>query len=302
MAQAPETASTDWLHLELIRIGEVRIGVDDLLLFLLVVAATWGVSRLFRRSVDRIGRSAGAANRPAYYAIGRIGHYLIVLIGIAMALQIAGVKLSSLAVAAGAIGIGIGLGLQQTVNNFFSGIILLFERSLKVGDFVELDNGLQGRVREINVRTTLINTNDNLDVVVPNSILTNNMLTNWTLNENIRRIRVPFGVAYGTDKDKVRKAVLEGARKVAERVGIAGVREPEVWLVGFGDSSLNFELLAWVGRDQVNAPGRTRAAYLWEIESSLREHGIEIPFPQRDLHLRSGFETVQLPAKPEARS
>ena len=292
MAQAAGSPFSEFLGTELISIGQVHISLDDVLLFVFVLVATWVISRIFRRSVDRIGRGADETNAPAYYAVGRIGHYVIIIAGLAVALQMSGVDLGSLAVAAGAIGIGIGLGLQQTVNNFVSGIILLFERSLKVGDFVELDNGLQGRVREINVRTTLITTNQNLDVVVPNAILTNNMLTNWTLNETVRRIHVPFGVAYGSDKDQVRAAVLEGAARAATAMGIEGVRDPEVWLVGFGDSSLNFELVAWVGRMQVNSPGRTRAAYLWEIETSLREHHIEIPFPQRDLHLRSGFEKL----------
>lgn len=279
-----------FLAKRLMQIGQFSVSTGEVLLFLAILVATWLVSRLFRRSVDRIGRRAGEQSAPAYYAVGRIGHYVIIVVGVLLALQMAGVNLASLAVAAGAIGIGVGLGLQQTVNNFVSGLILLFERSLKVGDFVELENGLQGRVREINVRTTWITTNDNLDVVVPNSLLTNNTLTNWTLNQTVRRLRVPFGVAYGTDKDKVRQVVLEGAARASQDMGIAGLREPEVWLVGFGDSALNFELLAWVGRDQLNSPGRTRAAYLWEIESSLRRNGIEIPFPQRDLHLRSGFE------------
>ena len=148
------------------------------------------------------------------------------------------------------------------------------------------------------MRSTVITTNDNLDVVVPNSMLTNGVITNWTMNEASRRIHVPFGVAYGTEKEKVREAALEAAARVASETHTAGLREPQVWLVGFGDSSLNFELVVWVGRDSVMRPGRTQAQYLWEIETSLRDHGIEIPFPQRDLHLRSGFERLQAPKEP----
>jgi small-conductance mechanosensitive channel len=243
----------------------------------------------------RIGSRSAEANRPSYYAIGQLGHYVIIVIGLVVAMQGVGINLSSLAVAAGAIGIGIGLGLQQAMNNFISGLILLFERSVKVGDFIELENGLQGTVREINMRSTVINTNDNLDVVVPNSLLTNGVLTNWTMSETSRRIHVPFGVAYGTNKELVRKAGLEAAGRVAKETHASGLRPPEVWLVGFGDSSLNFELVVWVGRESLSRPGRTRARYLWEIETSLGEHGIEIPFPQRDLHLRSGFDRLQAP-------
>lgn len=294
MAQ-PASEISSVLNRPLIEVGSFSISRGGLLIFAAVITVAYLASVLFRRSMRRIGARSAEANRPSYYAIGQIGHYVIIAIGLVLALQGMGINLSSLAVAAGAIGIGIGLGLQQAMNNFFAGLILLFERSVKVGDFIELENGLQGTVREINMRSTVLTTNDNLDVVVPNSLLTNGLLTNWTMNEASRRIHVPFGVAYGTDKEKVRKAALEAAARVADETHATGQRQPQVWLVGFGDSSLNFELVVWVGRDAVMRPGRTQAQYLWEIETSLGEYGIEIPFPQRDLHLRSGFERLQAP-------
>jgi len=254
-----------------------------------IAVCAWVVSRLFQRSLERVAARGSEANASAYYAVGRIGHYLIVAFGVLIALQVAGLDLSSLAVGAGALGLGVGLGLQQAVNNFVSGLILLFERSVKVGDFVELTNGLQGTVRSINVRSTVLTTNDNLDVVVPNSIFTNSVMTNWTMTDVSRRIHVPFGVAYGSDKELVTRAALEAAARVPAEVTDTERRPPQVWLVGFADSSLNFELVVWVGRALGSRPGNTRARYLWELETSLRAHGIEIPFPQRDLHLRSGF-------------
>jgi len=286
---------TAMLNRPLLEVGTLSLSLGSLLIFAAVIVVALLLSILFRRSMRRIGARSADANRPSYYAIGQIGHYVIIVIGIVLALQGIGINLSSLAVAAGAIGIGIGLGLQQAMNNFIAGLILLFERSVKVGDFIELEQGLQGTVREINMRSTVITTNDNLDVVVPNSLLTNGVMTNWTMNEASRRIHVPFGVAYGTDKAKVRKAGLEAAARVAIEMSTTGLRDPQVWLVGFGDSALDFELVVWVGRESLHRPGFTRAQYLWEIETSLREHGIEIPFPQRDLHLRSGFERLQAP-------
>lgn len=198
---APATEPTTVLNQPLLEMGSISISLGDLLFFAGVITVALLASVLFRRSMRRIGARSAEANRPSYYAIGQLGHYIIVVIGMVVALQGIGINLSSLAVAAGAIGIGIGLGLQQAMNNFVAGLILLFERSVKVGDFIELENGLQGTVREISMRSTVINTNDNLDVVVPNSLLTNGVLTNWTMTEASRRIHVPFGVAYGTSKE-----------------------------------------------------------------------------------------------------
>lgn len=286
------------LNYELFVLGSKQITVASVILVLGILLVTWLLSVALRRSMDRVGSRSAPANRPAYYAIGRIGHYVIVVLGAIIALQSAGIDLSTLAVAAGAIGIGIGLGLQQAVNNFVSGLILLFERSLKVGDFVELENGLQGTVREINVRSTVLTTNDNLDVVVPNSTFTNNVLTNWTMRETNRRIHVPFGVAYGSNKETVRTAALDAAQRVFRNNDLSAVREPQLWLVGFGDSALNFELIVWVGQEFINRPGNTRAQFLWEIETCLRKYEVEIPFPQLDLHLRSGWQSLQPPKNP----
>jgi small-conductance mechanosensitive channel len=190
---------------------------------------------------------------------------------------------------ASALGVGIGFGLQTLISNFVAGLIILFERSLKVGDFVELESGVTGIVNEINMRSTLITTNDNIDILVPNSEFVGGRVTNWTLREAHRRIRVPFGVAYGTDKEQVKKAALEAADHVKWTLKGIPARLPQVWFVEFGDSSLNFELVVWLTPEAVKRPAAVQAAYLWEIETALTKYDIEIPFPQRDLHLRSMF-------------
>jgi len=151
---------------------------------------------------------------------------------------------------------------------------------------------VMGRVSEISMRYTRITTNDSVDIFVPNSELTGGRVINWSYGDNFRRIHVPFGVAYGSDKATVREAGIEAARAVDGTITVEG-REPDVWLVGFGDSSLNFELVVWVSHRLLIAPGRTQARYLWEIETELAKRGIEIPFPQRDLHLRSGTVRIE---------
>jgi small-conductance mechanosensitive channel len=214
-----------------------------------------------------------------------------------VALGSIGIDITALAVFTGAVGVGIGFGLQAMVSNFVAGIILLVERSLKIGDFVELPSGVRGEVREINIRNTVVTTNDNIDIIVPNSEFVNGAVTNWTFQDNYRRLRVPFGVAYGTDKELVRKAGLEAAAAVAFTQTDMPARQPQVWLVAFGDSSLNFELVVWLKPEAVKRPAAVNAAYCWALETALSNHGIEIPFPQRDLHIRSAA-TLRFRADP----
>jgi small-conductance mechanosensitive channel len=247
------------------------------------------LSRIIRIAIRRVSESDYSGTQASMYTVGRLTHYAIIIFAIFIALTSIGLDFSSLALVAGALSVGIGFGLQSIVNNFVSGLIILFEHSLRVGDYIELDTGLTGTVKAINVRSTLINTNDNIDIVVPNSEFVTTRLTNWTLGERILRVRIPFGVAYGSDKDLVRKAAMEAAAEVSFTLTNMKGREPDVWLVDFGDNSLNFLLLVWVNRQGAKRPTRTRAAYLWALETTLTKYGIEIPFPQRELHLRSGW-------------
>jgi len=169
----------------------------------------------------------------------------------------------------------------------------LFEGSLRVGDYIELDNGLRGTVKEINTRATVINTNDAVDMVVPNSEFVTSRLTNWTLRDPVGRLRIDFGVAYGSDKDTVKEAALEAAAEVDAILLHTPGREAQVRLINFGDSSLDFQVLVWVSKMGLRRPGRTKGEFLWVLETKLREKGIEIPFPQRDLHLRTGFDPAR---------
>ena len=241
-------------------------------------------ARLIQRRIQRSTRLTPSVQSLIAQAI----RLALLFIAASVALNAVGLDLTTLTVFSGAVGIGVGFGLQSVFSNLVAGIIMLFERSVKVGDFVEIEGGTTGEVREINIRSTLITTNDNIDVLVPNSEFVSKRVTNWTLREAVRRAHIPFGVAYGTDKDLVRKAGLEAAAIVPHGLRGLRAREADVWLVGFGDSSLNFELVVWLNSDAVKRPAKVVADYNWAIESALKKYGIEIPFPQRDLHIRSG--------------
>lgn len=271
-----------------VRIGDTRLSIYVILKGLIFASLLLWLASFLSRIVNARITSTSALT-PSVQTLIAQSIRLILLFGAAMiALSVIGIDLTALAVFSGAVGVGIGFGLQSVFSNLVAGIILLFERSIKVGDFIELSDGIQGTVREITIRSTLVTTNDNVDVLVPNSEFITKQMTNWTLRDANRRWRIPFGVAYGTDKDLVRKAGLEAAHEVEHTLLHGKGRDPQVWLVGFGDSSLDFELVVWLKPEAVVRPGAVHAAYCWAIESALKRHGIEIPFPQRDLHIRSG--------------
>lgn len=259
-----------------------------------IVLAVWWIASLLEHGICRVARRGSADTVPAsVYAWARIARYSVWILGTVIGLNYIGIDLTSIALLGGAIGVGIGFGLQNIFSNFISGIIILLEKTLKIGDFVDLQSGVRGHVREIGLRYTRITTNDDVDIIVPNSEFINGRVTNWTYGSSLHRVRIPFSVAYGTDKDAVRKAALKAAGNVESTVNDDRHR-PDVWLVALGESSLDFELVVWVGADRVARPGNTQATYLWAIEDALRAAGIEIPFPQRDLHVRSGALSVRL--------
>lgn len=277
------------LGYSLFEVGGTSITLGGILWVCGILFAAWFASRSLQRGLERYGKHRPEVSRPALYALGRVLHYGLIAIGIGVALSAIGLDLTKVAFFASALGVGIGFGLQTVVNNFISGLILLFERSLKIGDFVELESGVTGEVTDISIRATRVTTNDNIDILVPNSEFVNGRVTSWTLRETARRIKVKFGVAYGSDKELVKKAALEAASTVPFTFASEGPRRSQVWLVNFGDSSLDFELVVWLTADAVKRPGAVQAAYYWALEDALGKHGIEIPFPQRDLHVRSLF-------------
>ncbi len=278
------------LSLRLADIAGTPITLAGLLLAVVIVAVSFTLSRIAVRLLARIRmrRTHGVAG---LYILEKLSGYGIAIIGVLFAFSALGLNLSSFAVFAGALGIGVGLGLQGVAKEFVSGIVLLFDRELNVGDFVELATTpvVRGIVWEIGARATRIRTNDNLDIFVPNSRFIEERFTNWTLQNQTRRIHVPFSVAYGAEKAKVREVVLTAAKTLPFTSPDDGTRRTQVWMTSFGDSALNFELVVWPTVEAVKRPAAMQAAYTWAIDDALRGAGIEIPFPQRDLRIRSVF-------------
>ncbi|MFN9928761.1 MAG: mechanosensitive ion channel family protein [Phenylobacterium sp.] len=230
------------------------------------------------------------------YIVERLAGYAIILAGLFVGLSTLGVNLTSLTVFAGAVGVGVGLGLQGVVREFVSGLVVIFDPLVQVGDFIELENGARGEVVEVGPRATRIRTNDGLNVVIPNSKLIEGQVLNWTLKGGTRRIHVPFTVAYGADKAMVRDVVLRAAHDVPFTLADSEGRKTQVWMTGFGDSALKFELVVWPTIDAVRRPAAMHAAYTWAIDDALRSANIEVPFPQMDLRVRSLFGREGEPA------
>ena len=292
---ADAAAARGWIDLQplldfqLLHLGGISITVGGVIAGVLAFVLAWLASVLLRRALKRYGQHNQGANQASLYTLSRLVHYSLLSVGVLVALNLFGIPLGKFAVFAGALGVGLGFGLQAIFSNFISGLILLFDRSLKVGDFVELDANTRGTVRAINIRATRITTNDNIDLLVPNAEFVSGRVVNWTHASENRRIRVPFRVAYGVDKELVKKAALEAAARVAFTLAIEGEQRPQVWLTGFAENSVQFLLVVWLTKDAARRNAAIEAAYLWEIDTALKEHGIEIPFPQRDLHVRSLF-------------
>ncbi len=285
----------EFLNRPLFKLGDAEATGSSLLLAVVFVIGIWWLAGLLERSVLRLAqrRNADPHAYPRVYMLSRLLRYTVWVLGTVIGLSQVGINLSSIALIGSAFAVGLGFGLQNVISNFVSGIIILLERTLKVGDFVDLESGVRGHVREIAMRYTRITTNDAIDIVVPNSEFINKRVINWTFDNGYRRMRVPFGVAYGTPKELVREAGIAAARAVPAVLDIEG-RRPSVWLVAYGDNSMNYELVIWADRDLTTHPASTVAKLMWALDDELQQRGVEIPFPQRDLHVRSGVLDVRL--------
>ncbi len=216
-------------------------------------------------------------------AIGGIVRYVLLFLGLLIILQTAGVDLSTLTVLAGALGIGIGFGLQHITNNFVSGIIILFERPIKVGDRIEVGN-THGRVTNISARATTIITNDNVSIIVPNSEFMQSRVINWSHSDYKVRFRIPVSVAYGSNIDKVTELLLEAGREDSH---VLKDPPPTIRLKEFGDNGIHFELLVWT-TSYMHRRGKFFSDLNIGIIKKFNQHGIQIPFPQRDVYIKQG--------------
>jgi small-conductance mechanosensitive channel len=254
-------------------------------LYLVLLSGITGYSRrLIERLLDGTPLEAGVK-----FTFARGASYVVFTLVLVVGLQSLGINLNSLAFFGGALGVGLGLGMQSIAKNFVSGMILLFERPIKIGDRMQLGE-LQGDVVSIGARGTWVRTNDNIMIVVPNSEFTENRVINWTANDRQVRISAPLGVSYGSDPLKVREVLLDVAQHNPD---VLSAPSPDVILTGFGDSTLDFELRFWTER-RVQTPKIICSDVYFEVFRAFKEHGIEIPFPQRDLHIRSVHPAMPL--------
>jgi potassium efflux system protein len=265
-----------------VTIGEQRITIGLVVTATLILygafVLSWSLQGLLMENVF----SSRQMDAGARLSVVRLIHYALVLVGFLMALSALGFELKNVTIIGGALGVGIGFGMQAIVNNFVSGLILLFERPIKVGDMIQLGDGQQGRVLNLGLRATTVQTLDRAEIVVPNGDLIASPVINWTLGDRSMRLVVNVGVAYGSDVETVMRVLMTVA---TESDQVLKDPQPRVLFLNFGDSSLDFELRVRIA--DFDDRFTIKSALLREIDRQFRLEGVEIPFPQRDLHLRS---------------
>lgn len=269
------------VHYELVRINQTPITISSVILFFLIFALFYLVSRFLVRGVLRRLLTRFQIEAGVQYTMRRITHYVIVAIGALFAFQFVGIDLSGLAVIFGLLSVGIGFGLQNITSNFVAGLILLFERPIGIGDRVTVGD-TEGNVIAINMRSTTIRSLSNIAIIVPNSEFVSSKVINWSYGDPKVRLDVEVGVSYNSDLDLVLRVLKEVAE---EHPNVLPKPEPDVLLDRFGDSSWDMRLRAWIGDPKQHYV--TLSEINCAIVRRFRENNIEIPFPQRDIHLRS---------------
>jgi small-conductance mechanosensitive channel len=259
--------------------GSISVSVEDVLAFVLTVWAAYLLSAFIRFVLEEDVYPRRKVPHGMAYAASRLLHYVILALGFVVGVGVLGVDLTKVTVLLGAFGVGLGFGLQSVVNNFVSGLILLFERPIHVGDTVEAGN-IQGRVQRIGIRSSIVRTFQGAEIIVPNSQLVSEQVTNWTLSDQLRRVDLPVGVNYSAPPQKVIE-VLEAVAKAHPMV-LKNPR-PQVLFVGFGDSSINFELRAWT--DQFSEWFNIRSDLAVAVYDAVNAAGMSFPFPQREVRL-----------------
>ncbi len=280
----------DILNKSLVTVDGTSISIMFIVKFVLIFVVGFGFGWFYKNKIINSHKLDDRLSSSTKTILGNLGYYAIIFLTIITAFNSIGLDLSSLAVVAGALSVGIGFGLQTIVSNFISGIILMLEKSVKVGDYVELENGVRGTVNEIRLRATIVTTNEHIDVIVPNSNFIQNSVTNLTLNDEVLRLRIHFGVAYGTEVSKVQEVVLS---EILDDATLPHMRNnpellPRLWMVAMNSSSVDFELVLWVEGDDTRKALGIQSTYLIKIYETLNKNNIIIPFPQLDVHIKRG--------------
>lgn len=278
-------SNAKWMFAKIIKIGSVEVTVFLIIVAILIISLASRLSKLSTNVILPGIYHRYNLDKGTQFTFDRIVHYSIMIIAIIMSLNTVGINLSALTVFAGILSVGIGFGLQNIASNFISGVILLFERPIKVGDRVIIEN-ITGDVEKINMRATIIKTVLNEHIIVPNSYFLQQKVINRSFGDPRMCVVIPIGVAYGSDVEKVRDLLLEAAME--EHVvspAVLASPEPSVSFVGFGDFALNFELIVWI--QDPNKLGLMKSNLNFRINRIFNDNYIDIPYPQMDLHIRS---------------
>ena len=266
----------------LFQLGQTWISLATIVEFFVVGTIVVVASRIIRHFLRVRVLARTKLDVGQQYAIARMISYIVLVLGLLIGVETIGVNLSSLAVIAGALGVGIGFGLQNIVSNFVSGLVILAERPIQIGDRIDLGNNTVGKVMRIGARATHVLTNDNIMVIVPNSEFISSRVVNWTHIDPRVRLRISIGVSYNSDPHLVEKLLLEIAEA---NPGVLKNPVPTVVFKEFGESSLNFELRVW-SDDMAHRPGTLESQLNFAIWDKFKQNGIELPFPQRDVHIK----------------
>ena len=278
----PQTRSwLYWLNSPIINLGNKSYSPLEIVFLLSLTVAVWFIVRFFTNSFKYYVLRQIGAEQEIQEIIAVFIQYVFTFLALIILWQSWGLDLGALAIAASVLGVGIGFGLQNIANNFISGLVIILERPIKIGDLIKV-NDLVGTVENIGFRSTEIVTQDRIAIIIPNSQLLENQVINWNHGESISRLRIGIGISYNSDIRKVRTALLLAAKNHSE---VLRTPRPQVWLQEFADNSLNFELLVWIKDPKKQFRIKSDLNYL--IAASLRQYNIEIPFPQRDINLSS---------------
>lgn len=278
------------LHYSLPLSGSIQISLLSIISFTFILFIWLNVGRIFKKFIYDIRKKRKDISHGTFTIIANIGYYIIVTIVVLTSLKVIGIDLSSFAMIVSALSVWIWFWLQTIVSNFISGIILMFEQSIKEWDYIEIGTDLRGTVQNINMRSTTIRTNNNIDIVVPNQSFIQNNIVNWTHHDKVVRLKIPFWVAYGTKFEKVEKVILDALDKSElNYIKDDDSKKPMVVMSEMWTSSVDLFLLIWVDGTESNNPFLARSVYLKLIYATLNKHKITIPFPQTDLHIKDSI-------------
>ena len=276
----------------IIQTTDFRISAGSLAALVVLVLLLFWASKRLQRWLSEGPVLRNRLDPGARMAVAAVVRYTVLLVGLLAIVQTVGIDLTTFNVMAGAIGIGVGFGLQNVVSNFIAGLIIMFERPVKIGDRIVV-GGVAGNVVDIGARSTTVLDNDNIAVIVPNSKFITEDVINWKYNDDSVRFHVPVSVAYGTDAQLVKRVLLEVAQADPD---VLDTPEPNVWLKAFGDDGVAFELMVW-SATMVDRKGKLISQLNYAIYERFNAEGIEFPFPQRDLHIKGGVLGIrQVPA------